>query len=286
VIFIFIFLLHSISLSGPSSGLVPYRPVDLFTLTPFFGCSCSSPVSSIRCRGEGVLPFTSYWWIWSVLVTAILLDLLFCQMLALVPFLGQFSLLLVQLKPTLWFGQLGQKLPQRCLFVLPWDFVARVSVASVCRSPASSFSVADFCSSVLLIHASCCQLSRVLVSHGGSSLSRTINVSLPDRFPVSWTGRLMKIFNFLLRFFIFRRLTPGAWREDSVFFFRGSPPGSVISGAIKPCSPRVSSAKRGAPKLFPRWFAESNFSSVYKSLPQSWFSGCGFDHRSCSLALA
>jgi hypothetical protein len=50
--------------------------------------------------------------------------------------------------------------------------VARVSVASVCRSTASSFSVADFCSSALLIHASCCQLSRVLISYGGSSLSR------------------------------------------------------------------------------------------------------------------
>jgi hypothetical protein len=46
----------SIPSSGPGSGLVPYRSVDLFTLTPFFGCSCSGPVSSIHCRGEGVLP--------------------------------------------------------------------------------------------------------------------------------------------------------------------------------------------------------------------------------------
>jgi hypothetical protein len=56
VIFIFVFLLHSIPSSQPGSGLVPYRLVDLFTLTSFFGCSCSGPVSLIRCRGEGVLP--------------------------------------------------------------------------------------------------------------------------------------------------------------------------------------------------------------------------------------
>jgi hypothetical protein len=43
--------LRSILPSGPGSGLYLYQLVDLFTLNPFFGCSYSGPVSSIRCRG-------------------------------------------------------------------------------------------------------------------------------------------------------------------------------------------------------------------------------------------
>jgi hypothetical protein len=128
--------------------------------------------------------------------------------------------------------------------------VARVSVASVCRSTASSFSVADFCSSALLIHASCCQLSRVLISYGGSSLSRDRCFSSGSFSCVTnWTPS--EGLQFSSAVFHFQAPHSSCLALGLGILFSWFPPGSVISGTIKPCSPRVSSAMRRAPKLFP-----------------------------------
>jgi hypothetical protein len=129
--------------------------------------------------------------------------------------------------------------------------VARVSIASVCGSPASSFSVADFCSSVA--HS-----RKLLPAEPSSRFPRWIFTLSHDQcFSAgSFSCVMNRTPNEDLQFSsaVFHFQAPHSWclALGLGIFFRGSPPGSVISGAIKPCSPRVSSAKRRAPKLFPR----------------------------------
>jgi hypothetical protein len=122
-----------------------------------------------------VLAFPFCWWMWGVLVTAILPDLLFCQMLA----LALFS----------W-----SVFPPACAaeaYSMVWSAQAEASpkvpvYSSVrfCGPCLCCFDLRVSCFHFqhcwfLLARASCCQLSRVIISHGGSSLSHAIDASLP-----------------------------------------------------------------------------------------------------------